>query len=414
MNKKILALLLGVALFPVATVEAQDAPLQGRATPQVAASHQLSQKIADARGWMLCPAEKGVLAFGQPVTAFLGDEGSCLQGNSWIDVWTFTATENDRLRVTYSSGIPSVAAIQDYTTGTVLASSSDVCGDLANDCTFEYTVPGSGRYVLGFGALARVRYTLSITLLRGTGDGRGVNFVPYAPAGWGDRIVVSNVRGTHTDSPKLLDTDTLYVDWAVMNAGTLSRAYVDRLASLSLDGVLLYSWPSTYPLDPNEYAYVDDYSIGSLSPGTHTLEIEADPDNDVPESEEADNEYVKTIVVVSAAEVTCVANASTLCLGGRFAVTVDWTTPDGRSGQGKAIGLTEETGYFWFFDYDNVELCLKVLDARAINGHFWVFYGGLSNVQYTITVTDTTNTAATKTYVNPQGTMASVADTHAF
>jgi hypothetical protein len=54
-----------------------------------------------------------------------------------------------------------------------------------------------------------------------------------------------------------------------------------------------------------------------------------------------------------------------------------------------------------------------VLDARVVNGKFWVFYGALSNVQYTITVTDT-QTGVVKTYTNPDGTLASVADTSAF
>ncbi len=68
---------------------------------------------------------------------------------------------------------------------------------------------------------------------------------------------------------------------------------------------------------------------------------------------------------------------------------------------------------FWFFSSNNLELIIKVLDARVINNHFWVFYGALSNVEYTITVTDT-QTGAVKTYFNPQGQLASVADTSAF
>jgi len=56
---------------------------------------------------------------------------------------------------------------------------------------------------------------------------------------------------------------------------------------------------------------------------------------------------------------------------------------------------------------------VKVLDGRPINGTFWVFSGALSNVEYTITVTDTT-TGAVKTYFNPSGQLASVADTSAF
>ena len=79
----------------------------------------------------------------------------------------------------------------------------------------------------------------------------------------------------------------------------------------------------------------------------------------------------------------------------------------------QAVAITGDTGYFWFFNGDNVELVLKVLDGRSINGHYWVFYGALSSVQYTITVTDT-ETQTSKVYTNPQGTLASVADTEAF
>jgi len=103
-----------------------------------------------------------------------------------------------------------------------------------------------------------------------------------------------------------------------------------------------------------------------------------------------------------------------LCLnGGRFAVTASWTDFNGNSGTGTAVGLTGETGYFWFFAAGNVEAVMKVIDGRALNGHFWVFYGALSDVQYTLTVTDTV-TGVEKTYTNPAGQFASVADTAAF
>ncbi len=111
----------------------------------------------------------------------------------------------------------------------------------------------------------------------------------------------------------------------------------------------------------------------------------------------------------------CVAGVATLCLnGGRFEVRVDWRVPSqSRSGQGTAVPLTGDTGYFWFFDGNNVELVVKALDGRAVNGKFWVFYGALSNVEYTLTVRDT-ETGSVKTYFNPSGELASVADTSAF
>jgi hypothetical protein len=75
--------------------------------------------------------------------------------------------------------------------------------------------------------------------------------------------------------------------------------------------------------------------------------------------------------------------------------------------------MTTDTGYFWFFNSANVELVVKVLDGTSVNGHYWVFFGALSNLHYTITVTDT-QTGAFKQYDNPQSNLASVADTSAF
>ena len=111
----------------------------------------------------------------------------------------------------------------------------------------------------------------------------------------------------------------------------------------------------------------------------------------------------------------CVANSTTLCLNAsRFKVQVAWQVPaQGTSGVGTGVALTSDTGEFWFFSANNIELVVKVVDGRAFNNKFWVFYGALSNVQYTITVTDTSN-GAVKTYTNPNGNLASVADVSAF
>ena len=110
----------------------------------------------------------------------------------------------------------------------------------------------------------------------------------------------------------------------------------------------------------------------------------------------------------------CVATATSLCLnGGRFRAAVTWTDFAGNTGVGTAVPLTGDTGYFWFFSSNNIELAVKVLDARALNDAFWVFYGALSNVEYRMTVTDTA-TGQSKTYVNPAGNFGSTGDTSAF
>jgi len=110
---------------------------------------------------------------------------------------------------------------------------------------------------------------------------------------------------------------------------------------------------------------------------------------------------------------TCVPDAVTLCLNGqRFKATAVWQM-GGANGDGRAYPITDNTGAFWFFDPTNLELVVKVLDGRSVNGKWWVFYGSLTNVEFTLTVMDTL-TGEVRTYHNTGGQMASVADTGAF
>ena len=109
----------------------------------------------------------------------------------------------------------------------------------------------------------------------------------------------------------------------------------------------------------------------------------------------------------------CTADA--LCLAGnRFAVRATWSTADGDSGVANPATLTADTGYFWFFDPDNVEAVIKVLDGCGINDRFWVFAAGLTDVGVSLTVEDTV-TGESQTYSNAQGNaFAPIQDTQAF
>src|SRR5262249_8246926 len=220
-----------------------------------------------------------------------------------------------------------------------------------------------------------------------------------------DRIVVARTPGTKIDSASLTTSDNLYVSWAVGNNGagaTLSRFLTD----LYVDGVFKNNWAADPPLNTGILAYAEDYAIGPMPAGTTTIRIKADSGNSIPESNESDNEYTRTIAVSAPAPV-CVPNGTTLCLNtGRFRVQVTWRVPSqGTSGAGNAFALTGDTGYMWFFSANNIELVIKVVDGRAVNGKFWVFFGALSNVEFTITITDTV-TGAVRTYFNPSGQLA--------
>ncbi|MEO8190754.1 MAG: hypothetical protein ABI682_10480 [Acidobacteriota bacterium] len=108
----------------------------------------------------------------------------------------------------------------------------------------------------------------------------------------------------------------------------------------------------------------------------------------------------------------CSPDPTAVCLGERFRVSLNWQAPTS-SGIGMGIPLTTDAGAFWFFSANNIEIVVKVVDGRAFNGKFWVFYGSLTNVAFTLSITDT-HTGITKTYANGQGELASVADTSAF
>jgi Leucine-rich repeat (LRR) protein len=130
----------------------------------------------------------------------------------------------------------------------------------------------------------------------------------------------------------------------------------------------------------------------------------------------ADVEQLSRAATSSAASAAdCATAGSTLCVNAnRFAVTVEWRSPSGASGVGQAAQLTSDTGYFWFFDAANVELVIKVLDACVLNERFWVFAGGLTDVEALVTVTDTL-TGSARSYTNALGApFQPIQDTSAF
>jgi len=111
----------------------------------------------------------------------------------------------------------------------------------------------------------------------------------------------------------------------------------------------------------------------------------------------------------------CVADANTLCLGGRFKVTVAWVTSN-MSGMGTTVPLPSNpsSGLFYFFDSSNIEMLIKALNACAFNSSYWLFYAATTNVQLTVTVVDTM-TGKTRVYFNPLNqTAAPVQDLNAF
>jgi hypothetical protein len=110
----------------------------------------------------------------------------------------------------------------------------------------------------------------------------------------------------------------------------------------------------------------------------------------------------------------CVPSSTALCItGGRFRMESTWRDFAGRSGVGHAVQLASDTGSFWFFDPDNLELFVKEIDGVSFNNAFWTFYGALSNVEFTLLATDTA-TGAQHGYFNRSAQFASRGDIESF
>lgn len=111
----------------------------------------------------------------------------------------------------------------------------------------------------------------------------------------------------------------------------------------------------------------------------------------------------------------CVAGGGMLCLhGGRYRVEASFQTAATARGGARAVGLTNDSGYFWFFDAANIEVVVKLVDGCAVNKRHWVFATGLTNVRVVVLVTDL-QTGATATYLNERDrAFVPVQDTSAF
>jgi hypothetical protein len=160
------------------------------------------------------------------------------------------------------------------------------------------------------------------------------------------------------------------------------------------------------PVPPNYWSA--QVLAGPLAAGDHTLDV-----------------YIDQTFYRSVRFTVTVWTANTeLFLGQeRFRVDVNWQDPQSK-GSGYAQPFSDESGYFWFFEPGNVEITVKILDGRPINGHFWVFIASMTNVAFKVVVTDTANqlncpltgatNCPTRTYVNPLSTNQNFIDINAF
>ena len=106
----------------------------------------------------------------------------------------------------------------------------------------------------------------------------------------------------------------------------------------------------------------------------------------------------------------------TACLQrGRFDVWVHfWTDGDVQHGKVKQVDLGPDSSLYYFFDENNVEMLIKVLDGCRENNHFWVYAAAATDLRYNLHVWDT-RTGVAVVYQNSPGTVPlAITDSQAF
>jgi Bacterial Ig-like domain (group 3)/SdrD B-like domain/Domain of unknown function (DUF4214)/Putative Ig domain/CARDB len=126
------------------------------------------------------------------------------------------------------------------------------------------------------------------------------DLTPYTPSGWSGPLVVTTQIGTTTDASVITTSDTVYIDWAIINQGTAATNATFH-TELLLDGQQVATWATNPPLGAGDTTTVTDYSLGQLAAGQHTVEIIANYLNEVTESDPNNNTSSYTFTVTGQA-----------------------------------------------------------------------------------------------------------------
>ena len=118
---------------------------------------------------------------------------------------------------------------------------------------------------------------------------------------------------------------------------------------------------------------------------------------------------------IAAGEYTdCRPTQAPLVLDGGYEVSLCYETAEGLVGEGRGgIWASGQSGLLWFFDRDNAEALVKVLDGCSYNGHRWVFVAPVTDLAFNLHVTS--HNGRRWTHRNRLGmTAAARGDTSAF
>ena len=208
---------------------------------------------------------------------------------------------------------------------------------------------------------------------------------------------------------------TITVERRFGNRGVVQVSYESEDGSAeggsdyeAVSGTLLWTRGDNSPKTFTVPILADDEEEGSETVQLRLFDLEGSSEL----SDDGDEATLQILDDDSSVE-SCVPGEEALCFqNGRFQATVVWRAADGSSGDGHAVPLSDDSGIFWFFQEENAEMLVKLLDACGVAGleGFWFFVAATTDLDFTLRLTDTA-TGLTKEYSNMLGgTAAPVQD----
>jgi hypothetical protein len=173
------------------------------------------------------------------------------------------------------------------------------------------------------------------------------------------------------DPERPTPADPIHVEVAVLNTEP-DIAFTEVEGHSIFFDFFSYGYPADRPLPPFQ-RFTAEKTVGPLLPGIYTVDVRLDSRHGFGRTFEV-SEPLGQLHLQDTAD-------------SYFNVYVNLDSPQGGiGGIGYGVPLTRESGYFWFFDPDNIELTVKILDGRAVNGKYWVFIASMTDVAYTVEV----------------------------
>lgn len=335
--------------------------------------------------------------------------GGCFSTPYYIDLYLISGTAGQTVTINGSTttGYQILVTVQDYTTGTVLASNYGVTAHTV------YTFPTTETYVIGVVFVAQYAtgpYTLQLTC--NTPNTYAV--VDHGMAKGVDQTTSQPVGVTSTFS----STDAAAYQWTKLDP--FSGSHQIQFRFFAPDGSLYYADnPTTFTGDGGtwyfwEYIYIAGYAAAS-KPGQWRAESLVD----------GVVAATDTFTISSAA--VCLPSATSACmLNNRFQVSVSYRSAfDNNPVDTDALlkpvtgfaSTSYETAFFYFNSSNNIEMLVKILDQGNTDSQgratIAVLIGTATPLRIQVTITDT-KTGAVKQYSSAFGSMQGITDFTAF